>query len=328
MKSNSALQNLIRNRRINKMLREREQRQLIIPEEVYQQAIVAKLTGLWATPQFDNLARCGHEEIFRTCKCCGDVQTFFYRCDLKFCPRCQWRISKSREEKIAVWTRTVKQPKHLVLTQKNFPILTRSKLKAHRLALAKIRRHQCFDSVRGGCVSVEITNEGRGWHLHSHWLLDCDWLDMPAVSRAWGALVGQEFAIAKVKDVRGTDFVHEVCKYLAKGNEIAAWPAEQILEFVTAIRGCRFFFQFGSLFHLRDKVKQQLAFMRPETPACTCGSKDFRFEQEADHALREIHESLRHGTRPRGITRAELNARIEQRKLRHGKITPSAPALF
>ena len=284
---------LIRERQIARMKREREQIQLIKDSDIHWQTIVNKLDGLWESTQYENLKRCGQEKIYRTCKCCGELEEFSYRCSLKFCPRCQWTISKEREKKIRVWAAHVKQPKHLVLTQRNFPILTRSKLREHLKNLQRFRRTKLFSSVKGGCVSVEITNEGRGWHLHSHWLCDVRFLDIVEISKTWGDITGQEFGICYIKDVRDKSFVQELLKYLVKGSELANWPAEQILEMVTAIRGTRFFFSFGSLFKQGKEIREQLKFMQKPKAKCDCGNTDFIYETELQAVLNELRKAKR-----------------------------------
>jgi hypothetical protein len=182
----------------------------------------------------------------------------------------------------------ISQPKHLVLTQQNFTILTRRRIRLHSLALAKLRRKKCFQSVKGGCVSVEITNEERGWHMHSHWLLDATWLDMTNVSKAWGKLVGQNFAIVKIKDIRGTSYLQEVSKYVVKGSDLAAWPPEHILEFVRAVKGLRFFSSFGSLLKLAPAIRAELHALKPPPPVCECGCGEFVYEDETDHEIASI----------------------------------------
>jgi hypothetical protein len=186
-----------------------------------------------------------------------------------------------------LWAGKLKQPKHLVLTQKNFTVLTKREIRNHTRNLAKFRRSKCFSEVRGGSVSVEITNEERGWHLHSHWLLNARWLDMEAVSRTWGGLVGQSFAVVKIKDVRGQDYVKEISKYVVEGSELAKWPAEHVLEFVTAIKGRRFFFTFGELRGFASQVREELEFLKPEKKSCECGRSDFTFETETQSIINE-----------------------------------------
>ena len=291
MKSTERISQIIRMRAAAKRTREFQQRALLPENDDFHETIRAKLDGLWDCSQFWNFSKCGHEKIYRTCKSCGDTQEFPYRCSLKFCPRCQWWITERRRRLIAKWSSRITQPKHLVLTQQNFPILTRKRFSEHTKALAKMRRSKCFATVRGGCVSVEVTNESRGWHVHSHWLIDCRWLDMPEVSKTWAKLVGQTFAIVKIKDARARDYLQEVSKYVCEGSELAGWPAEQILEFVTAIRGRRFFFPFGSLFQEGRAIRAKLKAENSQSTTCDCGCCDFRFEDEITATLREIREA-------------------------------------
>jgi Replication protein len=268
--------------------RERAQGKLLNEEDDFHETVRAKLSGLNDTPQFWNFTRCGNEDFFRTCRECHTVEKLKYRCNIKWCPRCQWKITDTRKKVLKIWATKIQQPKHLVLTQKNFPILTRRRLRLHTLALAKIRRKKCFDDVRGGCVSIEITNEGKNWHLHSHWLLDARWLDMAKVSRAWGKLVGQSFAIVKVKDCRNTEYLQEVSKYVVEGSELAKWPANQINEFVRAVKGLRFFFSFGSLLKMAPSIRAELLSQKPPLKACECGCSDFIYEDATDHEVRQI----------------------------------------
>lgn len=140
---------------------------------------------------------------------------------------------------------------------------------------------------------MELTNEGNGWHLHAHLLLDVDWLEMPDISQIWAGLIGQEFGIVKIKDVRGTEFVQEVAKYVAKGSELAKWPGEQLLEFINAIRGVRFFATFGELRKASKEIKRELLARAPAPRECECGCGNFVFETETTSILNEIRRSKR-----------------------------------
>lgn len=292
-----ALKKLIVSRRQASVRRENDQKKLFTDNDAFHHSVVEKLRGRWDSKQFDNLARCGKESIYRHCKECNETKSFAYQCSLKFCPRCQWKITQRRSEMIGAWAKRLEQPKHLVLTQKNFPVLTRKAFRQNTLARAKIRRLKCWESVKGGCVSVEVTNEGEGWHLHSHWLLDCRWLDMEEISREWGRLVRQQFGIVKIKDLRATDYLAEVSKYVAKGSEIAGWPPELLLEFVRAIRGQRFFFAFGSLFHQARGVRAEIKRQHPSGTACSCGCCDFVWRDEVSELLHEVRQGLHRKTR-------------------------------
>lgn len=284
---------IIRERLRARAVRDRRQKELFLKEDLWHTQIANKLEDLglpmwepipegWKRrfPWLDNFLSCGTAEILRQCCHCGNTTRHTINCSQKFCPRCQWRLTKRRAQMLTAWASRVKSPVHLVTTQKNFPVLTASKLRSHMRALARLRRHMSMRPVRGGAVSVEITNEGNGWHLHAHWLLDTGWLEAPEIARAWGKQVGQEYAIVKLKALRATDYIGECAKYLAKGNDVATWPAEQIWEFCHSIRGRRFFTTFGSLRAQADAVREQIAFAQPEKKPCECGSSHFHFKPD------------------------------------------------
>lgn len=272
---------------------EHRQGQLLSNLDDYAETIRVKLHGLLESNQFFNFSRCGHDEIFRTCADCGRWETFSYRCNLKWCPRCQQRLGGIRRKLISLWTKRIRQPKHLILTHRNHTTLTRKIYREHTRRLAKLRRSKCFKKVRGGCVSTETTHEGNGWHVHAHMLLDVKWLDMEQVALTWGKLVGQEFAIVKIKDVREKEYLQEICKYVVEGSELAKWEPDLINEFVRAQRGLRMFNSFGALRELAPQIRREIAAAKPPAAICACGCDKFTYEDENQITLREA-EKLDH----------------------------------
>ena len=270
-----------------------QQEELIRGEELYHETILTKLDGLYTTRQFWNVSRCGKEEIYRTCEGCGEGRTFYYHCNVRWCPLCAGRLAAERQRTIKAWLETINQPKHIVTTQRNSETFTGRKIREHQRNLSRLRRTEVFSKVKGGCVSVEVTNEQRGWHLHAHWLVDARWVDAVELSRTWGRLVGQDYAIVKVMDARSKpNYQKELAKYLVKGHQLATWPAEEIHQFVRAIRGRRFFFVFGSLFQQQRKIKAQLNQNKVPT-VCECGCGKFRFETDAQAISRELRQRSR-----------------------------------
>ena len=281
-------QKLIHKRRLARFQREQAQTDLIPARELHKASIAAKLIGLAEGRQFENFQRCGVEELYARCQGCGKDERFFYNCNRKWCPRCTPRLAAKRAAKLRLWARTIAQPKHLVLTMKNFPVLTRTRIRQFQKALLKMRKQKIWAPVRGGCASLEITNEGRGWHLHAHILLDCRFLGIEKVAQVWGALIGQDFGIVKIKDCRGSDYVNEVAKYVCKGSELAKWPGEQIFEFINAIKGLRFFFAFGTLFKMSREIKRQINLDTPGRKVCECGCDKIVVLTEYDIVMAEI----------------------------------------
>jgi hypothetical protein len=191
---------------------------------------------------------------------------------------------------LALWNLQIHQPKHIVVTQKNFQLLTRKKVRDFGRALARLRRQALWKPVKGGCVSTEITNEGNGWHLHAHILADVRWLDGGELAIVWGRIIGQEFGIVKVKDARGKSYLGEVTKYVVKPSQLAGWEPEEINQFIRAIKGVRCFAAFGTLFHLQRKIKAQLHLNRPPPEPCECGCDQFVYESERASILHEVRQ--------------------------------------
>lgn len=284
-------------RKIAKAKREREQRKLLEDDQIWHDQILTKLktedrihpvTGNWFAPtaQLQNFARCGHEHIYKTCTGCDERTVHFYHCMIKWCPLCNWRITNRRRDLLKQWLPLIPQPKHLVLTQRNTRAFTRRMLREHTKNLARVRRSKAFRQVKGGCVSVEITNESRGWHLHSHWLVDARWVDQAELAITWGKLVGQEYAIVKVKDARDkTDYQRELMKYVVKGSDLARWSQDELYQFITAVRGQRFFFAFGSLFKEARRLRA-LAESERTPSVCECGCSQFVIHSDASNKKR------------------------------------------
>lgn len=251
--------------------------ELISPERIWKESLLAKTTGLLPWRVAEALNRCGNDPIYRTCLGCADVTTFYYQCSLKFCPCCNWRISRRRQVLIEKWAKRIPQGKHVVLTVRNTDTLTRSRIRKLVRMFARLRRQRLMKEVKGGCVSVEITNEGRGWHLHLHCFIDARWIDAPKLAVQWGELNDQDYAIVKVKDCRDKDYLAEVTKYVVKPAQMVSWQPEEIAQFIAAVSKVRLFLTFGSLFKVAREIRMELARERKET-LCKCGCGDFEFE--------------------------------------------------
>lgn len=257
-------------------------------ELIWKRQVEQRLEGIASGSQWLNFKRCGKESLYRHCRCCGEVKSLPYSCSLKWCPLCNWKITRERRQFLERAAAQLKQPKHVVLTMRNFPQLTRKKVREFTVALARLRRSKVFKDVKGGTYSIEITNEGRGWHLHAHLLLEARWVDAGALAIKWGKLLGQEFGIVKVKDVRGIDYVTEVSKYVCKGSDLCTWSGHEIFDFVAALRGVRCFGVFGWLFHLRKFLSSPCDEPGMGPALCECGGADFYYLDEQAELCREL----------------------------------------
>ncbi len=255
-------------------------------EEIWAEQIWRKTLGLVDARVSDHLAKCGKDQWFRTCRSCRDVKAFPYRCCMKFCPKCNWRIARKRADIIRAWSVLVKQPKHVVLTRRNTQGISRDLFRHTMKSFGKLRRQKEWKLATGGCVSMETTNESRGWHVHLHILVDARWIDGGILAQRWAELVGQEIAIVKVNDARSHTYRNEVAKYVVKANHMAQWPAEEIAAFIGAIKGVKFFAPFGSLYKLQASIKAQLEEDKPPAEPCECGCGQFYYDTEETELLR------------------------------------------
>lgn len=262
-------------------------------EEIWAEQIWRKTLNLVDVRISEHLAKCGKDEWFRTCRGCGEVKKFHYRCNLKFCPKCNWRIARRRADILKAWTVIVKQPKHVVLTRRNTSMITRDLLRHTMRSFGKLRRQKEWKKATGGCVSMEVTNESKGWHVHLHVLVDARWICGGILAHRWAELMGQDFAIVKVQDAREHEYRNEVAKYVVKASEMCKWPADEIAAFIGASRGVKFFAPFGSLYKLQKSIRAQLESEKPPPEPCPCGCLDFLYDTEATAILRDLRTGKR-----------------------------------
>lgn len=241
---------------------------------------------------------CHQDESQFSCEDCGKTKTFTNRCEIRWCPLCGPRLARERAEELTAWSRTLKQPKHVVLTARNSDTLTRSRVRRFQAAIAKLRRAKKADAWTCGTWSLEVTNESRGWHLHAHLLIETRWIDSGWLSATWARLINQDFAIVKVKDCRAADYLREVTKYVVKSNQLAAWHGEDIAQLIVAFKGIRSFGVFGTLCGQRKQWRLAVAQARAERNKCECGCRKFHFDGDARLSeLSEHHRRLLRGRR-------------------------------
>lgn len=258
------------------------QEQLWDKELVFQQSILSKLMSVGKIDIAGKMATCHTVVSYQRCQGCGKAKKFFNRCELFFCPVCAPRLSFERKEQVEWWTREINQPKHVVLTVRNTADLTKPYVQFLKSQLAKLRRSKVFSAVTGGFYTLEVTNEGRGWHVHFHLLVNARWIDASELAIVWGKLVGQDYAIVKIKDCRQGDYLREVTKYAVKGSELASFTPQQMVEFITAFDGVRFFGVFGDLYGKRTEYAEWIASLQEIVTTCECGCTVFKIMSEQE----------------------------------------------
>ena len=251
-------------------------------------SVAAKLREAGMREEADSLEDCHSRLIYGQCDSCRAVRVFRNRCDRFYCPECQPKLAKRRAASVAWWTVEVGQPKHVVLTVQNVMTLNRGHVNEVKKWFTRLRHRKFCRNWRGGFYSVEVTNEGRGWHLHLHVLVDARWIDAGELARQWAAVTGNFGKIVKVKDCRKADYLSEVTKYAVKGSELAGWTPGQISDFIRAFDGCRTFGVFGSLYGKRTEFAEWLKSIRDHKPKCECGCQVMHFYSEAEWLERDF----------------------------------------
>lgn len=240
--------------------------------------IVTKLRSIDRGDLATRLDDCSRSEVVITCLGCFKRAFVRNRCESRWCPLCVPRLARRRRDELHFWTRTLTQPKHVILTARNTSTLTRERVRTFKSGLARLRRSKLCTNWKSGTWSLETTNESRGWHLHAHLLVECKWIDSGPLAQKWGRLVGQDFAIVKVKDARKEEYLRELVKYVVKPAQLASWSAEDIATFMDAFSRGRTFGVFGTLVGQRSEWKSVVKSLRKERSKCECGCNNYQVE--------------------------------------------------
>jgi hypothetical protein len=162
-----------------------------------------------------------------------------------------------------------------------------------RKMFGQLRRRKFCRNWQGGFYRIQCTNDGNGWHLHIHALVEARWIDADELKNQWLSVTRGFGYIVKVRDCRSGDYLRVVTQYVAKGSELAAWQPEEIATFVRAFTGRRTFGVFGKLYGARTKFAEFIASIREAKPKCDCGSCNVSYYDEAQFlALSFVPENL------------------------------------
>lgn len=259
-----------------------QQEELWSPRHHFRVTISAKLREAGLTEQAEALEECHTVTSYAVCIGCRKAREFRNRCDRSYCPCCQPRLATERKRSIEWWTQRIDQPKHVVLTLKNTPTLSRDHVQHLKESFARLRRTKFARGWRGGFYSIEVTNEGRGWHLHLHALVDCPFIPADRLAIEWDKANRGLGHIVRVKDCRDRAYLQEVTKYAVKGSELAGWTALDVADFVRTFERCRTFGVFGSLYGKRTEWREWLDSIQEEKAPCPCGCSDVEILSESE----------------------------------------------
>lgn len=251
------------------------------------QQLAAKLESVGHTAIAHKLRECRQHLSVGVCNACGYTQRFYNRCDIFYCPQCSPGLAARRLESLLWFVERMKQPKHIVLTIRNVPRLTTQFLRQAQQSLTRLRRRKLFAGCRSGLWAMEITNKGRGWHVHFHLVADCPWLDVRTLSETWRECNRLESGVVWIESAsRGSlkaNLPRYVTKYTGKGFQLQNWAADLLGEFVTAIRGVRTFGVYGDLLGARTAHREFLKSVRDTRRRCQCGACSWSYYTQHEY---------------------------------------------
>jgi hypothetical protein len=191
------------------------------------------------------------------CASCGHKHVVKLRCGDRTCPVCRekdfWRMFKGYLESVEA----IKRPKLVTFTLRNVPVLSRAFIRGLRRSFTRLMHRAWYRKrVRGGLQTIEVVNTGKGWHVHLHVLMDCEYMPQAKLSKDWADVTGGSFMV----DIRQAGSVAEglryCLKYLSKPPKL--WGKdEQISEtekterreiYREVVKGIRLVQPFGSLY--------------------------------------------------------------------------------
>lgn len=235
----------------------------------------------------DKLRKCGTPIVF-ICTACSVPHRAEQACHLKWCPVCARARAAQRCSKYEAAAALMQWPMHVTLTRTNIAAIDAADVLALKKAFKRLRRQAIWkNNVKGGIVSIELTNTGKGWHPHMHILCDAKWLaiETPEPKRwhsrarkaelckmaseelmlAWSACIDQMLSSIRVRRCDGATAVREVLKYAVKGSDLID-SREPIGGAIRAISGGRLSTPFGTLYNLRHELRP---YKKPfACPAC------------------------------------------------------------
>ena len=300
-------------------------------QTIFKNSLAAKLREAGMSADAAKLEDCHSEFTYAICSDCGQVRKFPNRCDQFFCPECQPGLSSDRKYQVEWWTRTISQPKHVVLTVRNLADLTPGHIDELRRYFTALRRsafatkqtfwrhdltkgtwHQVkaleprtkkneFFKCKpwtGGFYSIECTNQGDGWHLHIHALIEAPYINGCILSHLWHKITRRQSHIVRVKDCRDKSYLAEVTKYAVKGSDLAKWAPSQVKTYIEAFRHKRTFGVFGKLYAARTEFADVVAQLRTRRPRCPCGSCSVTYYTETEWLMRDLSPSIPSLPRP------------------------------
>lgn len=227
-------------------------------------AIYAELCENGLNAVAERYKGCGRVLGHMHCGSCGHKKPVKHSCNLVLCPDCRSKRMGKLASRLRPMYQQMKRPRFLTLTVPNVTNL-RAGFKEIGLNFSKLRRQECFQGVKSGVSTREVTYNRTTWNVHMHILYD-GFISYRAVMDAWGALTGSKWMLDEA--VYG-DPIAEIIGYCGK---VPQFPnLTHYVEYYSATRGLRLTQTFGGLF--KFKIPKE----KKECECEECGSENVKF---------------------------------------------------
>ncbi len=195
----------------------------------------------------ERLSQCDKSFYYLQCDACQTkIMSKFY-CGLSICPICQYKRSLKFVRDYEPYIKTFENPRLMTLTLKNVKFITPDDFKRFsKYFLALKRKLKSWNlKLNKGVRVLEVTEKGKGYHIHYHLLYDGSYIPQDFLSKAWGRITGGSFIV----DIRVVRHIHQGLTYLAKYiNKVPDMSAAKTVNFLIASKNVRVVQTFGTRF--------------------------------------------------------------------------------
>lgn len=178
-------------------------------------------------------------------------------CHDRFCKPCMVSKAKKLKENLLEWTQGQRVRFGTVTLEKTSQSL-QDKTNHLLESFKKLRRQKFWkESVRAGIAIVEVTRGKKRdhWHVHLHFLIVGNWLDVDALREGWREASGGSF-IVDIRSVQDHEVgVGYIAAYAGKGwDQTVLEDHDALIECIVSMRGRRLCFPFGDWYGRDDQL--------------------------------------------------------------------------
>lgn len=153
---------------------------------------------------------CYRAITIRCSKCGYDHEVQGY-CSDRLCPDCRKRKYWHLYQGYLRILRGKSNLVHLVLTVKNLKYFNKPAIKKIRKEFNQLRKRKIWQSVTGGMYVIQVSEKGKGYHLHLHVIIETkSYLPQSVISKQWRSITGSY--VVNIKQVKNQRILRYVLR--------------------------------------------------------------------------------------------------------------------